>query len=507
MIKRPQAEIFKAEWRPENLNPQRRGRKKIARASTYLGVRRTQPELDFVDVDVYGDVPLFVNPGAIRRSESDWAQHCAFLIRDFMQLVVESIRSNELDHARNLLMYLGEPNETHLGLSAVGQPARGHAVGEEFAELIIDAIRNSPAGKSGRITDLEDTVMMIAGIGSDLISDITTNIIRGPLIQYTNDICGAYGVDMGAFIPRNDQAVWNPELHEWEHPQVLLPVANGRGLILVPKSLVRAKVDGDSYFRDYLMNFIAERELENPNSEFVRILKNKELRPIRGLIRERFGSKELATKILTNDEVMYAKYRTAVAAGDPRGSHAESVLAAVGAGAPDLDALLADVIALPPGNEAFGAYELAIDRLWGAMFSTVLQFPKPQQQQDQGRKRVDMLWTNAATSGFFGWVKGVCNAHYVLAEYKNYGSEIGNPEFDQLAGRFGPSKGMFGFLICRSIADKERAFARAREIRTDGKGFIIPLDDNDLRDLVEAAKAGSDTVFSFLQNKLLKISQ
>jgi len=483
------------------------GKKRAMRASRFLGVRRSQAELDFVDVEVYGDVPLFVNPGALRRNDSEWAHECVFLMRDFMDIVVQSIKKGDIDYARRLLGYLGEPNETHLGLSAVGEPARGHAVGVEFGDLIVEAIRKSAAGRSGRISDLEDTVMMIPGVGSDLISDITTNIIRGPLIQYTNDICDAYGVDTSSFAVRGDQAIWSTDEREWVHPDVRLPVANGRGLILVPKSIVRAKVDADSYFSDYLMPFIAERELENPQSEFVRVLKDGRRLPMRGAIRERYGAKQRVADLLVGDEGLYAKYRGAVNMGDPRQSHEESIRNAVGARAPDLDALLAGVVQLPPGNEAANEYELAVDRLWGAMFSTILQFARPQQPQNEGRKRVDILWANTASTGFFHWLKGVCTAHYVMAEYKNYGSEVGNPEFDQLAGRFGPSKGMFGFLICRSIANKERAFARARDLRADGKGYIIPLDDDDLRRLVEAAKTGQDAVFAFFEERFRKISQ
>ena len=190
-----------------------------------------------------------------------------------MQVVVGHVHANETDEAYELLRYLNEPNETHLGQTADGAPARGRAVGEVFAELIVEAIQQSAAGKSGLIVDLEDTVMMIDGIGSDLISDITTNIIRGPLIAYTNEMCTTYGVDMTAFQPRRDQAAWDPIAHEWDFPEVTLPVANGRPLILVPKWIVRRKVDADLYFHDYLQRFIVERERENPNSQFVYLLR------------------------------------------------------------------------------------------------------------------------------------------------------------------------------------------------------------------------------------------
>jgi hypothetical protein len=476
------------------------------RVTGFLGIGRSQSEIDFVDVDIYGDVPLFVNPGALRKSHSEWAERCTMLMQDFMKVVIEYIRDDNTDEAYRLLLYLGEPNETHLGLSAKGGPAKGHAVGSEFAELIINAIQKSAAGRTGLIIDLEDTVMMIEGIGSDVISDITTNIIRGPLIEYTNEMCDLYGVDTSAFQSRQDQPVWDLDAHTWDQPDVTLPVANGRPLILVPKWIVRKQVNVDSYFRDYLRPFIVQRELEDPNSEFIRVLKNKTRKPNLEQIQKEFGSKAGIVKLLTDKPELYGKYRGAVNAGDPSKPSDQSVLGAVNAAPPNLDTLLAEIVALPVGAKAARAYETSVDRLFSAMFTPMLRYPRPQQPQNTGQKVLDVLWINAAESGFFSWVKDQCNASYIISEYKNYGSEIGNPEFDQLAMRFGPSKGQFGFLICRKIENREAAVKRAREIRTDKHGFIIALDDGDLSKLVDSVKQGADSMFEYLVERFTQVA-
>ena len=462
--------------------------------------------MDFVDVDVRGDVPLFVNPGALRKNKSEWAERCTNLMRDFMEVVLARIRVDDLDGARDLLIYLSEPNETHLGYTRAGSDSQGHAVGEEFAELIIDAIRNSPAGRTGRIVDLEDTVMMIDGIGSDLISDITTNIIRGPLIEYTNDMCETYGVDTSSFRLRQDQTVWDPVEHTWEQPEVALPVANGKPLILVPKWIVRKQVNADRYFRDYLQPFIAQRELENPNSEFVRTLKNKGREPNIKEIQKKFSTKAVAARLLAENEDLYQKYRNAVNQGDPRKLDDATVISTVHSRSPKLDDLLEEVVSIPTGRDHAKAYEKAIDRLFGALFSNELLFPRPQQPQNSGQKVLDILWTNGAQSGFFDWVKMQCNAAYVISEYKNYSEEVSNPEFDQLAMRFGKSKGQLGFLICRKVSNRVAAVKRAREI-CQQQGFIIVLDDDDLRGLVAAAKAGPKDVFGFLMSHFTRIAQ
>ena len=73
-------------------------------------------------------------------------------------------------------------------------------------------------------------------------------------------------------------------------------------------------------------------------------------------------------------------------------------------------------------------------------------------------------------------------------ECKNYGGKVANPELDQLAGRFSPSKGKVGLLVCRKFDNKERFLESCADTAKDHRGFIIALDDEDLVALVEARK-------------------
>lgn len=76
----------------------------------------------------------------------------------------------------------------------------------------------------------------------------------------------------------------------------------------------------------------------------------------------------------------------------------------------------------------------------------------------------------------------------MFVECKNYSGEVGNPELDQLAGRFSPTRGQFGILVCRHFDDKELFIARCRDTSMDQRGFIIPLDDDDLSSLVNSPR-------------------
>jgi hypothetical protein len=77
----------------------------------------------------------------------------------------------------------------------------------------------------------------------------------------------------------------------------------------------------------------------------------------------------------------------------------------------------------------------------------------------------------------------------VVVECKNYGSELGNPEFDQLTDRFAPQRGQIGILCYRGFGDKGDVIRRCRDTALDGRGYLIALDHDDLATLVEERRA------------------
>src|ERR1700722_6064062 len=224
------------------------------RVSQHYKLDRSQASLDFVDVDVRGDTRVFVSPRALMQLPSQWGDECVHLVQNFFQTVLEMIRAGRDDDAEALLRVLREPNETHLGLST-GR-SKGRALGTESARDVWKALSQSEAAKSGLLQDLEDTVLMVEGISVDIVSDMTTNIIRGPLIRYTQEMCTLYGIPTEEEVTSGP--LWDAAKRKWFVRFERLPVALNRKLILVPKAIVRQHLeyDADEYYRHFLLEHL-----------------------------------------------------------------------------------------------------------------------------------------------------------------------------------------------------------------------------------------------------------
>ncbi|WP_279490259.1 hypothetical protein [Aeromonas veronii] len=176
---------------------------------------------------------------------------------------------------KKLLSSLNERNEFHLGYSA-GE-SKGHAFGSESAKSVWSALTKSKAAATGLLQDLEDTALLIHGIGTDMISDAVCNILRGPLIKYTQDMCMYYGIPLTPNVASGP--IWNPQKELWEETFVSLPMTNFGKVILVPKIIVRHRLtfQCNEYYRYFLLPEMQDEHLR-ANSSLVETLKSGERR-------------------------------------------------------------------------------------------------------------------------------------------------------------------------------------------------------------------------------------
>lgn len=469
------------------------------RVSQFYSLGKRQSSLEFLDVDIEKDTPLFINARALRLLKSDFGDHCADMIQSYFSELLDAAKIGNANRAIYLLSQLKEPNEIHLGLSK--GKSKGRGLGPEKAKEIWRSFQKSKAVKTGLLTDLEDTVLLIEGISVDILSDIITNIIRGPLISYTIRTCQHYGIPLENEV--SSGPVWNLNKKSWENDFVKLPMPNDNKLILVPKSIVRLQSDYNvsEYYRHYVLEKLKEEE-EEQNSSLVRLIKtgkNKGKKKVyKSDVEAKYGSQQKIVSIeqTQNFPEILKKYKQDHSAPTPALTHRQ-LADALDTEMPNWDALLESVLSLEAGKKFAYQYEEAILDLLKALFYPTLVDPDTQTPIHDGIKRVDITFTNYARTGFFEWLGRSYNCPYIFVECKNFGDEIGNPEIDQIAMRLSKLRGMFGMLFCRKIENKSRMVERCKAIAKDDNKFIIVLDDSDISTLVDDSRGVFPQTYEF----------
>jgi hypothetical protein len=447
--------------------------------SQAFGLGKSQHELDFVDVSLARDNRLFIDPFGIAQELDRWSQHASATVGMFFQQVVDDIRGGHEGNARQLLLNLREPNETRLGYSK--DRPKGAGIGDDQAEDIFEALRTSSAVREGFITALEECELMIPGIGHDKISDLTTNILRGHLVDYTHAQCELHGVPIHN-VPLDP--IFNTDSMQWEEGYVDLPVWHDRPILLVPKSAVRYSpaYQHGRYYRHYVLNFLKARELNNPHSQLVRLITNKRAKTTRRVVRKTDlakkypRAKEFLFEFSRENPGVLREYREDLKrmertdSGSDVDSDDETVIATA----------LADVLQQTEvGNDHATDYHKLMVGTVEFIFYPKLAHPKKEREIHEGRKRIDIVMENGAHTGIFYHIPNIRHlpCSFVPIECKNYGREVGNPELDQLAGRFSVNRGKMGFLCCREFENRGLFIQRCRDTFVDDRGLILPLDD------------------------------
>lgn len=283
--------------------------------SSYFNLNKAQSELEFLDVRLDTDVRLFIDPTSFPLLDNDWGLECTSLIRGYFQKVINYIKQGNKKGALALLSFLNEPNETHLGFSK--RRSIGKGLGIDRAIKLYDSLVESEVVNSGLLEDLEETAFMIDGIGPDMISDIVTNIIRGKLIEYTQEMCQKYEIPTSLV---SSGYVLNLDNERWEKTEVWLPGPKSRNghyekLLLVPKDIVRRSpsYEAEKFNYDNIIPAIIDREFKLGLGRVV----NGTLQPhTKETIKKRqkgFSRKPLNRKFLMENPEVLSNYKKKMA--------------------------------------------------------------------------------------------------------------------------------------------------------------------------------------------------
>lgn len=479
--------------------------------SQIYNLEKSQRELDFIDIDIDNDLPLFVDPYFLSHRKDSWSMSAHRTIQSFFHHVSDLLEAGFQKEARVLFENLSEPNETCLGVS-IDRP-RGRGVGSDEAAKIFDSLMDSNAIESGLIGHFEDFVVFVDGVGKDKISDLTTNLTREHLIKYTQDQCRLHGIELTNDVPTG--FYWDDTELRWNSRLTEMLVINDRKILLVPKGAVTFSYyyAPEKYCQHFVLNFL-QHEHVRLSSSLARVKKRKKgpdliLPPFKKtLIKlEEPFRKEYLRDFTKKHPSVFNEFRKK--AKDNMHSLTNEQLDGE-INLEDFTEYLIDRlknIKTGAGKQATNYHRHIVGIMEFLLYPNLTR-PVVEDGIHDGRKRLDISFDNSATQGFFHQLHDIkkISCQYIVVECKNYSSEVANPELDQLSGRFSPNRGMFGIITCRGIDNLELFLKRCNDTYRDNRGVIIPIVDDDFINLLRSFKDNRENVVEdFLFERLRKV--
>lgn len=204
--------------------------------TNYVGIPiMGHANLDFVDVHVDSDNQLYIDPERIALSNHPFADAAVEAIEDFFSTLCQAASTGNDMELYQLLSFGREPNETHLGFSAFR--SRGRGTTPAIMMPIVHDMIDSGMFDTGLVTQLTDLQLWTPNFHYDRLSDLTTNIIRSVLVDYTYSQYETWQLPL----PDEDcrsAPTWDVQSHRWvmvDYPHFL----SGRWpTLLIPKAFV-----------------------------------------------------------------------------------------------------------------------------------------------------------------------------------------------------------------------------------------------------------------------------
>lgn len=454
--------------------------------SEYFNLNRKQNELDFVDIDIDNDMPLFIDPYFLSIRTDRWSKSANNTLESFFQYILGQFEVGKIDEVKRNFKFT-EPTETCLGLSKKG--IRGKSIGDEDATKLFQYILDSKVLDDGLISSVNEIKIFVDNISHDKISDLCTNVIRKHLIEYTKNQCDLYNIELTSGIATKEY--WDSESLEWRASFEEMLIVNERPILLVPKSIVCRKkgfyYDSDHYARHFVLHFLVREEIRiNSNLVKRKELKNGEIKlsVVKKEVADKHGaySKSFLRTFTKRHPVYFENFkRTAKLNLNPLSNEEIIENYTNDFYLNIIEKLIRGFENIEPGRNDADKFHEHIIASMNFLFYPNLNNPVKELEINQGRKRIDLAYENAASQGFFHSLHSIKQipCPYIFIECKNYTKDVTNPELDQLNGRFSPNRGKVGFMIFRNCTNEELLFKRCSDYYKDNQNLIIPLQDKD----------------------------
>ncbi|MEM7536727.1 MAG: hypothetical protein AAF639_31395, partial [Chloroflexota bacterium] len=225
-----------------------------------------QLDVDFVIPRVGIDLPLGIDPFLLYKSRDHKLENLHNAIISPFNAAIESLRNKDIPTATYLLD-LPEVPEIGLGYTTKGK--RGSGVGSYLTQLIIETLNSSPALLERGVRHVEEMQLVAIRIAADRTSDIAANFIKEYLIDYTQQQCKLWDIELKPNVPVHH--IFNLQTYEWYDTYTDLPISpvDSSPIIFVPRRIVRSLpwINYADYFRNEFSAYLRAKEVKKTHKK------------------------------------------------------------------------------------------------------------------------------------------------------------------------------------------------------------------------------------------------
>ncbi len=433
------------------------------RLSDVFGLVIRQEEVDFVVPHLREDLPLYLDPFLLWKSEDQQYKQLHTDLLGFVEEVRRHAVSGQATRAAVLLSEVSEPVE--LGLGYAAGTKQGSALGPSSIDGIIRTFQQVPQLQTAGLDHLEILALLVPGIAEDRISDLTASVIKQWLAEFTHRHCQQWGIPT----TRRRLVGWDPAALDWRPFDAHLPYnpSDASPLLLAPLNLLRRLpwINYGDYYRTAYAPLVLPpgRAGRAVAKQDVLTYNRTHFDTVRGYVAER----EAAADVCAPDP-LFTPLRLATVAKKVK-----------------------ETKALPTGrvNGADKKFEdLAFDILSSALYPE-LDLAGQQQRTISGAHIRDVIFHNDGKTPFLTDLRELYGARQLVFELKNV-AELDTEHVNQLYRYLDDEDmGRFGILVARH-PPKNSVQRNIIDLHSSKRRAVLCLDDSDLDLMVALLDSG-----------------
>lgn len=444
------------------------------RINDFYGKSFTQQEVDFAIPFLNEDLPLYIDPFLMWKSPSqqDSSLHLN-LVNSFNYLGNQFLKGNE--QALKILIHSSECNEIGLGNS---KTRNGKRIAEKTARQVLSLYKDIPQISSAGFTHFEEIQLFVDNVAQDRISDISANLVKSFLIDYTIDQAEKYGIP----IEKCTVTVFSNRTFKLEDEQVYLPMnpISKQPVLFVPKRWLRFStfINYDDYFNGYYVKDIDAKSLK---SERVKIL---------NFNRANYDLVDSYIKIKERQQV------------DCKNDPLFKQLPVL-----SVKRKLSTILKLSTGktDNADKEYENNIAPLVATMLYPHLDFAEVQSRTDSGVLIRDLIFYNNQSHVFFKEMHDTYGSKQIVFEMKNV-KELLPEHINQVFRYLNDNFGKFAVILTRNPTPK-KVLKNIIDLWSSRRVCILVLTDAELQQMCEVFESKNRDPYEVIKMKYLEFTR